>query len=434
MFVGSCRRVPLMTNPDLRREFAVDVVRKLHAAGYEALWAGGCVRDFLLGRTPGDYDVATNARPDTVRDLFGRKRTFAVGESFGVIIVRGPRGAGEIEVATFRTEGPYLDGRRPENVTFSTAEEDAQRRDFTINGMFYDPLSQQVLDFVGGEQDLGAGIVRAIGNPHERMREDKLRMLRAVRFAATLDFTLDPTTAAAVRDMAEQIQIVSAERIAQELRKMLVDQHRRRAMELAVEVHLLPVVIPELAEAVFSDAPPTGTAAWSTTLRALQHLSEPSFPLAAATLLHTIVDGGTVYDICRRLRLSNDDTDRIVWLVVHQNRPAAATKMPPAKLKRLLVERYFADLLPLFRVLTLARNEDLQPVTFCQEYLRNTPSEEIDPPPLLSGDDLISQGFQPGPEFKVWLEIVRDAQLNGEIHTTEQALALVDDLRRNRGS
>src|SRR5580704_16424891 len=184
-----------MSSADRQREFAVEIVRKLQEAGFRALWNGGCVLDFLMGRTPKDYDVATDARPETVRDLFGRRRTLAVGANFGVIIVVGTKASGNIEVATFRREGPYLDGRRPEHVDFTGPEEDARRRDFTINGMFYDPINEQVHDYVGGERDLAAGVVRAIGRAADRMAEDKLRMLRAVRFAATLEFQLDSATA-----------------------------------------------------------------------------------------------------------------------------------------------------------------------------------------------------------------------------------------------
>ena len=211
--------------------FALEIVLQLRAAGHIALFAGGCVRDSLLGREAKDYDIATTARPEQVRKLFGHRRTLAVGASFGVIMVLAPQGGGQVEVATFRTEGPYLDGRRPESVAFCTPEEDARRRDFTINGMFFDPVEQRVLDFVSGEQDLNAKIVRAIGNPHERFREDKLRMLRAVRFTATLGFSLDPETADAIRAMASELIVVSSERIAQELKKMLLDPHRRRAIQ-----------------------------------------------------------------------------------------------------------------------------------------------------------------------------------------------------------
>ncbi|MCA9023409.1 MAG: CCA tRNA nucleotidyltransferase, partial [Planctomycetaceae bacterium] len=226
---------------------AVDIVRKLRDAGFQALWAGGCVRDLLLGKEPKDYDVATNALPDQVRHLFGTRRTLAVGASFGVIIVRGHQPDCDVEVATFRSEGPYLDGRRPEHVRFTTAEEDAQRRDFTINGMFYDPLNESIYDYVGGKSDLQQHLIRAIGDPLERMQEDKLRLLRAIRFAATLQFHLAETTFQAIQRMSNEITVVSPERISDELRKMLIHPNRRLAMELVQRSGLLKPVIPELA-------------------------------------------------------------------------------------------------------------------------------------------------------------------------------------------
>lgn len=410
---------------DEKREFAVEVVRRLKQAGFQALWAGGCVRDILLGRRPDDYDVATNAHPEQVREVFGKRKTLAVGASFGVIIVLGPKRAGQVEVATFRTEGPYGDGRRPDHVCFSSAEQDAQRRDFTINGMFYDPVEQRVLDFVGGQRDLGAGVVRAIGNPRDRMREDKLRMLRAVRFAATLDFQLDPATAEAIRELAPEIQIVSAERIAQELRKMLVHPHRRRAIELTAEVGLLRVILPELSLAGTADAP-SGPTALEQTLHLLALLAEPSFELAAAALLHAVdpdphTAGQMAADICRRLRLSNAETARIAWLVAEQETLAAAPRMPLARLKRLFAQAGSEDLLALYRARCLARDEDLGAFAFCQEFLQRTPRDDLDPPPLLGGDDLIALGLAPGPRFREILEQVRDAQLNGELHTREEA-------------
>ena len=405
-----------MTTSSPPREFAVEIVRKLRAAGHTALLAGGCVRDLLLGREPKDYDVATTARPEQVRDLFGHRRTLAVGASFGVIVVVPPRdsGAGQVEVATFRTEGPYQDGRRPESVAFCTPEEDAQRRDFTINGMFYDPIEARVLDFVGGEADLAARVIRAIGDPHARMREDKLRLLRAVRFTATLDFALDETTAAAVREMASEITVVSHERIAQELRRMLVDSHRRRAVELCADVGLLSVILPELSE-LANDEP---------TLAMLSLLETPSFKLAFSALLHLLPAKLTVHDICRRLRLSNDETDQIVWLVAHQDDLANAPSQTLPRLKRTLAHPYRDDLIALLRVKRLAHAADMQPVLFCDEYLARTPQSVIDPLPLISGDDLKSLGLKPGPEFKTLLDSIRDAQLNGEITTHEQALAL----------
>ena len=412
---------------DPQRQFAVDTVRKLTDAGYTALWAGGCVRDFLLGIEPKDYDIATDCIPAKVREIFGKRNTQAVGASFGVILLRGPKEAGHIEIATFRTDGSYLDGRRPESVEFSTPEEDAKRRDFTINGMFYDPLEQQVLDYVGGEADLGARVLRAIGNPRDRMTEDKLRMLRAVRFAATLDFELDPATADAIRDMADEMTVVSAERIAAELRRMLVDRNRRKAMELARDVHLLQQFLPELGD---------DDDAWQITLQMLHLLQSPGFELAFAALLQSTphnnkADGShPVGSACNRLKLSNDETDRITWLLEHRDAINDASRLTLHRLKRLVIHRYFDDLLALVRAERLARNQALEDVIFCEEFIRNTPSVEINPPELLTGNDLIAMHLQPGPAFKEMLTAVRDAQLDGEIATREEATALVERLRK----
>jgi poly(A) polymerase len=417
-----------MHSPDYKREFAVEVVRSLKDAGFQALWAGGCVRDILLGREPKDYDVATDAHPEDVRKLFGHRRTHAVGASFGVILLQGSQQAGNIEVATFRTEGEYIDGRRPQHVEFCTAEEDAQRRDFTINGMFYDPADKQVLDYVEGEKDLGTGIVRAIGDPHDRVREDKLRMLRAVRFTATLEFELDAVTADAVREMAEEIHVVSAERITQELKQMLVDKHRIRAMQLAVDLGLLRLILPELD---------TASAQWKTTLHMLQLLQDPEFPLTFSVLIHalqtteertpsTIED--TARTICKRLRFSNHETEHVCWLLGHRNDVADAPTLPLAELKRLLSAPHVDDLIELGRVERLANNTQMGPVMFCEEYIRNTPAAEINPPQLISGDDLIAIGLQPGPKFRDIIETIRDAQLNEEIITRQQAQEFLNRL------
>jgi poly(A) polymerase len=402
---------------DAAREFATDVVRRLRAESHTAYFAGGCVRDLLLGRTAKDYDVATTATPDQVRDLFGKRRTLAVGQSFGVIIVLPPKHGDvpAVEVATFRTEGDYQDGRRPTRVAFATPEEDAQRRDFTINGMFYDPLDSRVLDFVGGERDLAAGIVRAIGEPRDRMREDKLRLLRAVRFASTLEFHLDYATAAAVRDMAVELPIVSAERIAQELKKMLVDRHRRRAVELCHELGLLTVVVPELQQDAF-------VAVREQVLRSLALLSQPSFELAAAALWQTLPAEPVVAAICRRLRLSNEESERIAWLVAHQDDLRNVAEWTAAKLKRLFSQPASAELLQLTRAKLLAEEAELHPVLFCEEFLARTPPHLLNPPPLLTGDDLIAIGWSPGPRFREVLDVVRDAQLNGAISTREAAI------------
>jgi poly(A) polymerase len=419
-----------MSSADPKREFAIAVVRRLQEAGHRALWAGGCVRDFLLGRVPKDYDVATDAHPPIVREIFGQRRTLAVGASFGVIIVIGSKDAGNVEIATFRTEGPYLDGRRPEHVSFSGPEEDAQRRDFTINGMFYDPIAETVHDYVGGEADLGAGVIRAIGNPADRMAEDKLRLLRAVRFAATMDFQIEPATAAAVRNMAHEIHAVSAERIAQELRNLLVDRHRRRGVELTRELGLLAEILPEVA-AESSQTPAANDSGWQRALNRLHALSEPLFELACAALLYGPPESARMRSapaICKRLRLSNQETDTIVWLLRHLGDVAASQEKSLAELKRLLVHPSAHELIELARVDALAGNADLSPVMHCEEFLLNTPPDRLDPPPLLTGDDLIAMGIKPGKSFRTILDSVRDAQLNEEISTRDEAMELARQL------
>lgn len=410
-----------------QRDFAEQVVRQLTDAGYTALWAGGCVRDLLIGREPKDYDVATSARPEQVRDVFGKRKTLSVGESFGVIVVLGPKSAGQVEVATFRTDGNYLDGRRPETVVFSSPEEDAQRRDFTINGMFYDPLKKQVMDYVGGEHDLAKGVLRAIGDPHARMEEDKLRMLRAVRFTSTFEFALDEATADAVRSMSDQISVVSAERIAQELRRMLVDQHRYRAIELCHDLGLLLRILPEL-QPVVSDVE-----RWQRLVSELRLLVEPDFTLAFALLLDAIVEAddesaasgaGLAGKTGRRLKLSNHEIDDASWLLKHRRSLGDASSLPLSQLKRILAQKLAPDLLALIRARSLANDQQPDDALFCEEYLRTTPREILDPTPLISGDDLIKAGFRPGPQFKEILDRVRDAQLELSMSTPAEAMEL----------
>ncbi|MEX2026545.1 MAG: CCA tRNA nucleotidyltransferase, partial [Pirellulaceae bacterium] len=270
------------------RQFAVEVVGRLRAKGYEALWAGGCVRDQLLGLTPKEYDVATSARPEQIREIFGYKRTLPIGAAFGVISVLGPKGAGHIEVATFRRDAEYLDGRHPSGVTFTNAEEDAKRRDFTINGIFYDPLLEKVIDYVGGQQDLENKVVRAIGDPRQRFAEDKLRMLRAVRFTATFDFALDAETLAAIQQQADELTVVSVERIAAELRRMLVHPHRKRAMELLRGARLLEVVLPEVTSQAIAASEDAPQHTWENKLAILDRLIEPTVSVALAAVLRDL--------------------------------------------------------------------------------------------------------------------------------------------------
>ena len=421
-----------MSDTDPKRDFALEVVRTLTQAGFTALWAGGCVRDLLLGISPDDYDVATSARPEQVQQLFGERRTRAIGASFGVILVHGRRRspAGDVEVATFRTEGPYLDGRRPEHVAFATPEEDARRRDFTINGMFFDPLAEQVLDFVGGRDDLARKVVRAIGDPQARFREDKLRMLRAVRMAARFDFEVDTATAQAVRTMANEILVVSYERIAQELKKMLVHDRRARAIDLTLDLKILTVILPELLPVVATQGTPAPNDKWQVTHGTLELLERPGFELVLAALLYDAAPEGAdaaaaARQICRRLRLSTEELDSVSWLIENRRALRQAPQLRLCRLKRLLAEPLIHELIALARARALAETESLADVEFCEAYLRSTPRGEIDPGPLITGNDLLALGLAPGAKFKELLDRVRDAQLDGLIHSGHEAIELV---------
>lgn len=437
------------------RQFAADVVRRLQGSGFRALWAGGCVRDELLGLTPNDYDVATDARPEQVQGLF--RRTVAVGAAFGVVEVIGPRGAdGEhvtVEVATFRSDGAYSDGRRPDAVTFSSPQEDAARRDFTINGMFFDPVAGELHDFVGGRADLDAKVLRAIGDPSARFAEDKLRVLRAVRIAARFGLSVDPATLAAARRTAPEITVVSAERIAEELRKLLAHPSRGRGVRLLREFDLIGPVVPELLGSF--DVPqgppsaPTGTL-WEHTVRVVELLDDrASFPLAFGALLHDIgkprtfartpdkytfhrheQEGARIAEkIADRLKLSNAEKARIAWLVEKHQYLADAPTMRLSRLKPILVHPGIADLLALHRADALASGKSLEHVEFCERLLRETPPEELNPPPAVTGDDLKAAGLTPGPDFKRLLDAVREAQLEGRVRSKDEGLALVERLR-----
>jgi poly(A) polymerase len=405
------------------REFALDAVRKLQQAGFQALWAGGCVRDELLGLTPADYDVATNARPEQLQPLF--KRRNEIGASFGVVQVIGPRGDdGEwltIEVATFRSDVSYTDGRRPDAVVFSSPEEDAKRRDFTINGMFFDPVKGELIDFVGGRSDLDAKLLRAIGDPAARFTEDKLRILRAVRIAARFEMVIDPATLAAAKRMAREIGVVSPERIAEELRKLLVHPNRARGVRLLGQFELVEPVLPELV----ADGGSREQA-----VRVVENLPrEASFPLAFAALLHRL-DRPTVEHIADRLRLSGAEKAHTAWLVEKHKYLSDAPTMTLSKLKTILVHPGIGELLALHRTEALASGSGLAAVEFCERMLRDTPPEELNPPPVVTGEDLKALGLRPGPEFKRLLDAVREAQLEGRVRTKEEGLKLVEELLR----
>jgi len=408
--------------PDEQRRFAVEVVRRLRDARFEAYWAGGCVRDQLLGQTPKDYDVATDATPPEIRKLFGKRRTLAIGAAFGVITVLGQKGAGQIEVATFRRDAAYSDGRHPDSVRFSSAREDASRRDFTINGLFYDPVEERVIDYVGGQEDLQRHVLRAIGDPHERFGEDKLRMLRAVRFSARLRFPLEADTLAAIREMADQIVVVSPERIAMEMRQILVAPSRSTAVRLLLDTGLAPVLLPEIAPA---DEP--GRRRLEHTLAVLDRLQRPGFPLALAALLYPVVDAAGAEQLGRRWRLSNQEIDRVGWLVAHHAALEHARSMPWSRVQPILIAEGIDDLLALAEAVALAGSGDTSHVAWCRAR-RAEPPHLLDPPPLLTGEDLIRHGVRPGPSFRVLLGRVRDAQLDGEIRTRDDALAWVDRL------
>ncbi len=437
-------------------EAALQVVKALRSAGYQAYLAGGCVRDLLLGRNPKDYDVATSATPDAVLRIF--KRTFAVGAHFGVVLVADSDEEGYIttEVATFRSDGAYSDGRHPNEVRYTqSAEEDVRRRDFTINGLLLDPLQPatdlraSVIDYVGGVVDLDAGIVRAIGRPEARFEEDRLRMLRGVRFAARFGVELEPATAVAMRQLAARISAVSRERVRDELTKMLTEGHARRAFELLDETGLLAEVLPEIAKMKGVEQPPQFHPegdVWVHTLLLLAQLKAgcPA-TLAWGALLHDVgkpptfrrapdrirfdghVDVGVAMaaDICRRFRFSNDETSQIVSLVENHMRFMDAQRMKTSTLKRFFRLPYFEQHLALHRMDCLAGSGYLDHWEFVRERWLSMPEETVRPQPLLTGRELIAAGYTPGAGFKQMLRAVEDAQLEGTISTPEEAMKLV---------
>ncbi len=403
------------------REFAAAVVAKLRAAGHETYWAGGCVRDELLGRNPADYDVATAAPPDAVRDVFGRRRTLAIGAAFGVITVLGPKGSGQVEVATFRADAEYTDGRHPAGVTFCSAREDAKRRDFTINGLFLDPLTGEVHDFVGGRADLAAGVVRAIGVPAQRFGEDHLRMLRAIRFTAFFDFVLDGETRAAIERMAHLVVTVSPERIAAELRAMVERTGRERALLLLAETGLAGEVLPELAPA----RGPVGEG-WRSKAAVVGALDEPVLPLALAVLASDL-DAATAARIAGRLRLSNHDSRAIAWLHAATSEIGQANDLHRRPWS--VIQPWVADpRAPLLADLLRARaayglGDAAAAAWFTAQLAR--PRAEIDPLPLLTGADLLAAGVPAGRSIGEALAKARQLQLDGAVTTGEQALAAV---------
>jgi putative nucleotidyltransferase with HDIG domain len=439
---------------DKARE-ATRIVRELRDRGFSAYLAGGCVRDLVLGREPADYDVATSATPAEVMRLF--PKTYAVGAQFGVVLVpvlrNGPTGERAnyaTEVATFRSDGAYSDGRHPDQVQFSSsAQLDVQRRDFTINGLLLDPLSRDVLDYVGGRQDLERGVVRAIGEPHHRFSEDKLRMLRAVRFAARFGYQIYPRTFAAIQELAAQIHQVSRERIRDEILKMLTEGRARRAFELLDETGLLQQVLPEIKKMHGVAQPPEYHPegdVWVHTLLLLEKLPAGcSKTLALGVLLHDVgkpptfrvapdrirfdqhAEVGTrmAEEICRRFHLSNDETAQVCALVANHMRFGDVMRMKESTLKRFFRLPEFSEHLELHRMDCLSSHRDLTLYDFAKHKFEEMPLEQIRPTPLITGNDLIAAGYMPGPQFKEWLTALEDAQLEGAITTKEEALGLV---------
>jgi poly(A) polymerase len=454
-------------------EAAVRIVGVLRGAGYEAYLAGGCVRDLVLGREPIDYDVATSATPEVVLELF--PRTFAVGAHFGVVLVadaspenqpEGSKGEKPTEVATFRSDGAYSDGRHPDAVRYTrSAEEDVRRRDFTINGLLLDPLrgggvldkrmgEQEVLraaviDYVGGLADLDAGLVRAIGRPELRFEEDRLRMLRGLRFAARFGFELEAGTRAAIRALGPRIATVSRERVRDELTRMLTEGRARRAFELLDETGLLAQVLPEVARMKGVEQPPEFHPegdVWTHTLLLLEQL-EPgcSMTLAWGALLHDVgkppafrratdrirfdghVEVGVAMgaEICRRFRFSNDETRQTLALIENHMRFADAQRMKASTLKRFFRLEGFEEHLALHRMDCLAASGNLDHWEFVREQWRAMPAETVRPRPLITGRELIAAGYAPGAGFREMLRAVEDAQLEGAIGTADEALRLV---------
>jgi tRNA nucleotidyltransferase/poly(A) polymerase len=404
-----------------QRDLALEITRQLRDAGFEALWAGGCVRDQLLGLEPKDYDVATNARPEQVQELFGKRRTLAIGASFGVIAVI-KKGCLPVEVATFRSDGAYVDGRRPTTVQFTTAEQDAQRRDFTINGMFYDPLADQVIDYVGGQADLENQLIRAIGDPRARFVEDKLRMLRAIRFATTLGFELDRETLVAIQEMAPAMTIISAERIGAELTRLLVHSRRAYGVKLLDSAGLLSVLLPELAAEAASDSE-----VWQETLVVLARLESQALGTTFAALLGQLGERVNVPQVGRRFRFANSDIELATWLLKHLPKISQADSLSWPRLQRILVNDRAAELLRLARAVYGPGHES---VRHC-EYCLALPVEKLNPTPLLTGDDLVQQGYDPGPHFAKVLNAVRDAQLEGDVTNLTEALTFAEGLIRS---
>ena len=435
------------------KEHAIRIIRTLREHGHQAYLVGGCVRDLLLEREPADYDVTTDAKPSEVIGIF--PETYAVGAQFGVVLVPLPKDQllkeenDAVEVATFRSDIGYSDGRHPDEVRYSRdAREDVERRDFTINGLLLDPLSNKVLDYVGGREDLKAGIVRTIGDAERRFTEDKLRMLRAVRFAARFDYRIEARTFSAIQKLASQIHRVSRERVREELTKMLTEGHARRAFLLLDESGLLREVLPEISAMKGVEQPPQFHPEGDVfvhTLWLLDRLPQPCSPtLAWGALLHDVgkpptfrvadrirFDGHVAVgvkmgeEILRRLRFSNDDTEQILALIDNHMRFADVQRMKESTFKKFLRVPRFEEHMQLHRIDCLSSHGDLTSYNFTREKIANMPPESVRPAPLITGQDLIDAGYEPGPRFKEILSAVEDGQLEERLRSRDEAMEFV---------
>ena len=430
---------------------ALAIVRRLREAGHDAFWVGGCVRDLVRGVAPKDFDIVTSARPEEVQALF--PRTAPVGARFGVVIVI--ENSRPYEVATFRTESDYDDGRHPSRVAFATAEEDVRRRDFTVNGLLMDPETGRIIDYVEGRRDIERRLIRTIGKPDARFVEDRLRMLRAVRFAAALDYTIDAGTYEAIKKQASAIRGISAERIREELSRVLTSGGARRGMELLAETGLLVELLPEVAALKGVEQPPAFHPegdVWEHTLRAIALLPDGAdVRLAWGALLHDVGKAETRSEdaagihfyghtrrgeeiaagILARLRFSGEERSTVLNLIGQHMLFMNVREMRPNRLKRFLRIPDFTLHLELHRLDCLASHGYLDNYEFCRGKLTEYSAEVLRPPRLLTGDDLIGMGYTPGPVFKEILHAVEDAQLGGEIATPEEARSLI---RRRWGS
>jgi poly(A) polymerase len=431
---------------DAKEDKALAIIDRLRRAGFMAYLAGGCVRDRILGVVAIDHDIATDARPEVVQGLFDN--TVAVGARFGVIMVI--LDDDHFEVATFRADAPYHDGRRPSAVRFGTIEEDARRRDFTIGGMYYDPQTDGVIDLVDGRRDLRAGIIRAIGNPAERFEEDHLRILRAVRFATRLGFTIEPATWEAMQRSAPSIARIAAERIGEEHVRILTEGGAARGLDLLVQSGLAAAVLPEVLPLADCPQPanfhPEGDVYRHTRLMLSMLPRGCAETLAFGVLFHDIAkpqclaidgDGKMTYyghtdrgaevatEVLQRLKRSRAVQEQVAYLVRYHLRMTMAQRMRRATLKRMIAEDGFAELLELSRIDALASSSYLGFYHFCRRAMAEMSSAEIRPRRLIGGNDLIALGFQPGPEFKQILREVEDLHLDGELTNHDDAMRYV---------